>query len=133
MIVDPARHTAARTEKPLAGLRAWLITDGKAGMDVQARGVADALGLSAEMKHIAPTGAYKFLAPYGPVAAREKFGEAHGLFAPPWPDVAIATGRLSIPYLRALRRRAGLATYTIVLQDPRTGAKTADLVWVPAA
>ncbi len=33
-------------ERPLAGARCWLITDGKAGMDVQARGVADALGVA---------------------------------------------------------------------------------------
>jgi hypothetical protein len=118
--------------RPLAGLKAWLITDGKAGMDVQVRGVADALGLDAEMKHVAPTGAFRLLAPYAPVAPREKFGSPASPFAPPWPAVAIATGRLSVPYLRALQRRAGLATYTIILQDPRTGPRTADLIWVPS-
>ena len=123
----------ARAEtKPLAGKTAWLITDGKAGMDVQVRGVADALGLAAVTKHVAPAGAFKFLAPYAPVAPREKFGTAGTPFSPPWPHVAIATGRLSIPYLKALKRRAGLSTYTIVLQDPKTGSSTADLVWVPA-
>jgi uncharacterized protein len=119
------------THRPLAGKTAWLITDGKMGMDVQVRGIADALGLDAIMKHVAPSGAFKLLAPYAPVAPREKFGAASSPFAPPWPDVAIATGRLSIPYLRALKRRAGLATYTIVLQDPKTPANTADLIWVP--
>jgi uncharacterized protein len=117
---------------PLNGMTAWLITDGKAGMDVQARGVADALGLHAVVKHVAPSGAFKFFAPYAPVAPREKFGSTGALFAPPWPDIAIATGRLSIPYLRALKRRAGLATYTIILQDPKTGGQSADLIWVPA-
>ena len=34
--------------RPLAGAQGWIITDGKAGMDVQARGVADALGLAVE-------------------------------------------------------------------------------------
>lgn len=123
--------TSDHKPHPLTGLKAWLITDGKAGMDVQVRGVADALGLDAVMKHVAPSGAYKFLSPYAPVARREKFGAASSLFSPPWPDVAIATGRLAIPYLRALRRRAGLATYTLVLQDPKTSAGTADLIWVP--
>jgi uncharacterized protein len=117
--------------RPLAGKTAWLITDGKMGMDVQVRGIADALGLDVVMKHVAPSGAFKFLAPYAPVAPREKFGTAASPFSPPWPDMAIATGRLSIPYLRALKRRAGLATYTIVLQDPKTPASTADLIWVP--
>jgi uncharacterized protein len=113
--------------RPLAGKTAWLITDGKAGMDVQARGVADALGVVATMKHVAPSGAYKFFAPYAPVRPSEK-----AMFEAPWPDVAIATGRLSIPYLRALKKRAGLATYTVILQDPKTGPRSADLIWVPA-
>jgi uncharacterized protein len=129
-VTNPAGNPAG-PHRPLAGKTAWLITDGKMGMNVQVHGVADALGLNAIMKQVAPSGAFKFLAPYAPVAPREKFGAASSPFSPPWPDVAIATGRLSIPYLRALKRRAGLATYTIVLQDPKTSAATADLIWVP--
>jgi mitochondrial fission protein ELM1 len=117
--------------RPLAGKRGWIITDGKAGMDVQARGVADALGLDYVMKRVAPRGLQKLIAPWGPVAAGERFGQAGSDFAPPWPDVAIATGRASIPYIRALRRKAGIATFTVVLQDPKSGPGTADLIWVP--
>ncbi len=117
--------------RPLAGASAWVITDGKAGMDVQARGVADALGLAYEMKHVSPRGVWRVAAPWGPVAPSELFGREGSKFAPPWPDVAIATGRASIPYIRKLRRMAGPRTYTIVLQDPKTGPGTADLIWVP--
>lgn len=120
------------TSRPLAGASAWIITDGKAGMDVQARGVADALGVAYEMKHVAPQGIWRVTAPWGPVAPAERFGQPGSQFAPPWPQVAIATGRASIPYIRRLRRLAGAATYTIVLQDPKTGPGTADLIWVPA-
>lgn len=118
-------------DRPLAGLRGWVITDGKAGMDVQARGVADALGLDYEMKCVDPQGLWKLAAPWGPVAPSERFGEAGGQFAPPWPAIAIATGRASIPYIRRLRKLAGPVTYTVVLQDPKTGVNTADLIWVP--
>ncbi len=117
--------------RPLAGARAWVITDGKAGMDVQARGVADALGLDYLMHRVEPKGLYKVMAPFGPVDRTERFGELGSRFAPPWPEIAIATGRASIPYIRALRRQAGPLTYTVVLQDPKTGANTADLIWVP--
>jgi mitochondrial fission protein ELM1 len=120
-----------RRSRRLAGARAWIITDGKAGMDVQATGVAEALGLAYEMKRVAPAGLWKAIAPWGPVNPRERFGEPDSLFAPPWPVVAIATGRASIPYMRALRRKAGIATYCIVLQDPKIGAGAADLIWVP--
>jgi len=117
--------------RPLAGAVGWIITDGKAGMDVQARGVADALGLAYEMKHVSPQGLWKAVAPWGPVSPSERFGREGSRFEPPWPAVAIATGRASIPYIRRLRRLAGPGTFTIVLQDPKTGPNTADLVWVP--
>ncbi len=124
-------HSGQPPARPLAGLPAWIITDGKAGMDVQAKGVADALGLAYEMRHVSPQGLWKAIAPWGPVAPSEQFGQAGSRFAPPWPAVAIATGRASIPYIRRLRRLAGAGTYTIVLQDPKTGPGTADLIWVP--
>lgn len=121
-----------REARPLAGSTAWIITDGKPAMDVQARGVAEALGLDYAMKRIDPKGIYRFLAPWGPVAPAEGFGLPQSRFAPPWPRFAIATGRVSIPYIRALKRHAGDATYTIVLQDPRSGLATADLLCIPA-
>src|SRR5262249_55716738 len=34
-------------------------------------------------------------------------------------------------YIRALSRWAGARTFTLVLQDPRTGLRTADMIWVP--
>ena len=110
--------------RPLAGRKAWLITDDKIGMQVQVKGVADALGLAAEHKLVAPSGLWRLLAPYGPPDPRDRL-------TPPWPEIALATGRLSIPAIRALRRAAGPATFTVVLQDPRTGAATADVIWVP--
>lgn len=115
----------------LAGASAWIITDGKAGMDVQAKGVADALGLDYEMKRVAPSGIWRVLAPWGPVSPADRPQSPGSVLAPPWPAVAIATGRASIPYIRALRKAAGPAIFTIVLQDPKSGANTANLIWVP--
>jgi hypothetical protein len=65
------------------------------------------------------------------VAPRERFGAPGTLFAPPWPQVALAAGRTTTPYIRALKKKAGLKTYTVILMDPRTGPSTADLFWVP--
>ena len=116
--------------RPLAGLVGWLITDGKIGMDVQVRGVADALGLTSEMKHVNPAGVHRLLSPWLPPAGREGVGTG-GALSPPWPPIVLATGRLSIPYLRAVRRHAGAGTFTVILQDPKTGRGSADLIWVP--
>jgi hypothetical protein len=122
---DPGTH------RPLAGVAAWGITDEKAGMQVQVRGVAEALGLVMDWKEVQPRGLWRVMAPRGPVDPREGFGVPGGAFSPPWPAIALATGRQSIPYIRALKRHAGIATYTVVLQDPKTGPATADLIWVP--
>jgi len=117
--------------RPLSGARAWIITTGMAGMDVQVQGVAEALGLAYEMKHVHPRGFFGFAAPWGPVSPAERFGQTGSAFAPPWPDVAISLGRGSVPYMRALRRRAGAQTFCVVMQDPKTGLNTADMIWVP--
>ena len=125
--------TGSKTDYlPMAGLRCWIISDDKAGNQVQAKGVADALGLNYEVNTVAPRGIHNLLAPRGGVARSEHFGQPGGQFAPPWPDVAIAVGRRAIPYIRALGKQAGPTTYRIILLDPKTGAGSADLIWVPA-
>jgi mitochondrial fission protein ELM1 len=123
-------HATAEQFRPLAGRSAWVITTGAAGMDVQTRGLADALGLAYEMKPIAPKGIYRWLSPWAPVPADVRFGEMGSTFGPPWPDVAIALGRTSAPYLRALRRRSP-ETFTVLMLDTRAGRGVADVVWVP--
>ncbi|MBO0742553.1 MAG: mitochondrial fission ELM1 family protein, partial [Hyphomicrobiaceae bacterium] len=114
-----------------AGRRGWIISDGKTGNDVQARGVFDALRLDYEIKHVFPTGIWQALSPWGPVDPAERFGAPKSRFCPPWPDFAMSIGRLTTPYIRRLKQLAGWATYTVILQDPRVAAKTADLFWVP--
>ena len=49
-------------------------------MDVQVRGVADALGVGYEVKHVTPRGLFAIAAPWGPVAPLERLLE---LFAKP--------------------------------------------------
>src|SRR5882672_9681593 len=115
----------------VAGRRGWIISDGKTGNDVQTRGVFDALQLECEVKHVAPTGLWQAFSPWGPVSPAERFGTLHSQFRPPWPEFAISIGRLTTPYIRRLKQLAGLATYTIILQNPKVAPKTADLFWVP--
>jgi mitochondrial fission protein ELM1 len=119
------------SERPLASARCWIISEAKAGMDTQTRGLAEALGVDYELKRVTLDGVKKWTAPWGRVPKRAGFGAAGSSFCPPWPTLAIATGRASIPYLRELRRRAGPALFTVVLLDPQTGPETADVIWVP--
>jgi mitochondrial fission protein ELM1 len=115
----------------IIGQTAWIFSDGKAGHEVQCLGVAQALGLSAEVKRVSPGRLVKLTAPWGPVSRSEGFGRQGSTFSPPWPAFAFAAGRLTIPYIRALKHQAKLATYTIILLDPKTPASSADLMWVP--
>ncbi len=117
---------------PLKGENAWVITDGKAGMLVQAKGIVEALEMNPVFKQVNPEGIWRYLSPWGPVNPKEKFGQPGTQFAPPWPKLVIATGRSAIPYVRSVRRLVGVKTYTVILQDPKTGPSSADLIWVPA-
>jgi mitochondrial fission protein ELM1 len=114
-----------------AGARAWIISDGKAGHEALCLGVADALGVTVEWKRIAPKGIWKAFAPWAPVRPSERFGAPATLFAPPWPDFAFAAGRTTTPYIRALKKKAGDKTFTVIMMDPKTGPATADMFWVP--
>lgn len=110
----------------------WIITDGKAGDEGQCLGVAEALGLSPELRHVAPRAPWAWLAPWGPVDPREAPGREGGPLAGPLPDIAIASGRRAVPALAAVKRASGGKTFTVFLKDPRTGRGAADFIWVPA-
>ncbi|MEO1695347.1 MAG: mitochondrial fission ELM1 family protein [Pseudomonadota bacterium] len=114
----------------LAGRAAWLISDGKAGSESQITGIADGLGLDWALKRVAPTGLTRLIAPWGRPNTRDRFGAPGGDFAPPFPDIGIAIGRRSMPYLRALKRKHP-ETVTIALLDSKAGRGVADLIWVP--
>lgn len=122
---------AGANSELLQGRTAWILSDGKAGHEAQCLGVVEALGLVPEIKRIELEGIYKLMAPWGPVPLSHAVGRPGGSIAPPWPTMAFATGRTTIPYMRALKRRAGLQTYTVILMDPKTGPASADLIWVP--
>lgn len=121
----------SKSSKLLGGRSCWIFSDGKAGNDVQTLGVASALGLDPTMKRVTPSGVQKLLSPWAGVAKRERFGQSGAAFASPWPDIALAIGRLTTPYIRELKRRAGEAAFTVILQDPKVALSTADLFWVP--
>ncbi len=115
----------------LAGSTCWIFSDGKAGNDAQTLGIASALGVAVEIKSVNPTGVHRLLSPWIGVAPRERFAKSGSRFAPPWPEIAMSIGRLTTPYIRALKHHAGASTFTVVLQDPKVPLRTADMFWVP--
>lgn len=111
---------------------AWVLTDGKAGDLGQCLAVTEALGLEAEDRRLRPRPPFVWAMPWGPIDPREGPGRPHSPIAPPFPDLLVASGRRAVPYVRLVRRLAQGRTFTVFLKDPRTGAGTADLIWVPS-
>jgi len=106
------------------GSRCWVVTNGMAGFEMQAVGVAEALGLVPELKRVTPPAPYKWLAPWGPAAPNAEI-------APPWPDIILASGRQAIPYARKIKRASGGKTFVAILQNPKIDPAKVDLVWAP--
>lgn len=122
---------ADRPDGPsLRPTRAIVLTDGKAGDLVQCLGVTEALGLAAESRIVRPRAPFAWLAPRGPVDPRERPGAPGGPLAGSLPDLVVASGRRTVPYLRALKRASAGTVFTCFLKDPRTGTGAADLIWV---
>ncbi len=111
------------------GTTAWILTDGKIGDEVHCFGIAETLGLD-PVKKLIRRSIFSPLAPWGPIDPRHR-SAANGLLAPPFPDIAIASGRRTVPYLRYVREKSEGKTFTIFLKDPRTGPETADFIWAP--
>ena len=111
---------------------AWVLTDGKAGDETQCLAVAEALGLAAECRRVAPRAPWSWIMPrLGLIDPREAPSRPGSPIAPPFPDLVIASGRRAVSYLARIKRDSFGRTFTVFLKDPRTGAKAADLIWVP--
>jgi mitochondrial fission protein ELM1 len=107
----------------------WTLTDGKAGDALQCLGVAEAVlaetGGSFRGYKVRPRKLYALAMPWGPPDPADLTQ-----FSPPWPEIAIASGRRAVAYLRWLKKQSP-QTLTVFLKDPRTGTGAADFIWVP--
>ncbi|MFD2252189.1 hypothetical protein FHS82_002042 [Pseudochelatococcus lubricantis] len=129
----PAGGAAHREPAALgAGVSCWVLTDGKAGDELQCLGVARALGCSVEVRRVHPRPPFAWMMPRGGIDPRDAPDRAGSPIAPPFPDILIASGRRAVAYVRAIKRASRGRTFTVILKDPRTGARAADLLWVPA-
>lgn len=120
------------SERPMtANVSAWIITDGKAGDIAPCLGLAEALGVTADLRQVAPRAPWVWAMPWGPIDPREAPDRPGSPIARPFPGLAIAAGRRSVAYLRHVKRASRGQTLTVMMRDPRTGTNAADLIWVP--
>lgn len=109
----------------------WVVTDGTAGMQNQALGLAERLDLPISVKRVALRAPWGFLATHLPVSPFGLATETSDSLEPPWPAVAIGCGRQSIPFMSAIKRASGGRTLTIQCQHPRVNLARFDLVVPP--
>jgi mitochondrial fission protein ELM1 len=108
----------------------WVISNGTAGMENQALGIADRLGLPIVTKRVRLTWPWSQIAPFSPGSPFGRQTDDSDRLTPPWPRLAIGVGRQSIPFMRAIKD-ASPATITVQCQDPRTDLSKFDLVVPP--
>ena len=116
----------------------WVVSDGRVGMENQALGLAEAVGLPIILKRVEPRRKWAWLpAKAWPALAASsqdslhKFATEGDEISPPWPDLLIGTGRLSLAYSIAIKRLSQGKTFTVQTQDPRIHCQYFDLVVPP--
>ncbi len=118
----------------------WAVSDGRAGIDNQVLGLAEAVARKTGEVGPAAQVVHKRIgwkAPLDPMPPWLNPGQAWGFssgsssFDPPWPDLWIAAGRASLPLSIRARTRSQGHTFVVQLQDPRHAADAFDLVAPP--
>ena len=112
-----------------ASLNCWVVTDGNAGMESQCLGLAEALGLSPRVKRIRARAPWRWLTPQLWPGSLRTFSPDGDRLVPPWPDLVIATGRLSVAPVLAARRASGARI--VQIQNPGVSPRRFDLVIAP--
>lgn len=110
----------------------WIITDGSAGMENQALGLAEALGISYEVKRVAQRFPWKYISPF--IRLGQEWCVAPEKSSPlkaPWPDIIIASGRQSILPALWVKDRSDQKTRLIYIQNPAIGYHHFDAVVIP--
>ena len=125
-----ARGSAARP------LSIWVASDGRAGIQNQALGLAEAVQrltpADIEIKPVRWRPAFD----RWPSGLKTPAMLAPGSFDPrgvsEWPDLWIATGRATLPLSAKVRDWSGGKTFTVQTQDPRWKNAAYDLIIAPA-
>ena len=115
-------------------LAIWVVSDGRAGIENQALGLAEAVRrltpAEITMKHVR----WRPLFDRWPSAlkTRAMLDPASDPLDPPWPDLWIATGRATLPLSVRVKAWSGGKTFVVQTQDPRWATPRYDMIVAPA-
>lgn len=131
---EPAAEAAAPQAPAREPITIWAISDGRAGIEAQAMGLAEAVARQVPARIVVKrvgwsgrTGRLPWWANWLP----RRWLTPESEIQPPWPDLWIAAGRATLPLSIRARRWSGGKTYVVQIQDPRVPAHMFDLVIPP--
>ena len=122
---------SAGTAGDLSTLSCWVVTDGKAGMEIQCLGLAEAIGVPPQIKRVQVTKPWRWMPPGLLRRPMEYLGPKGDRLAPPWPDLWIASGRQTVALSRAVRGLSGGRSFVVQVQNPAIDPACVDLVVAP--
>lgn len=115
-------------------MRYWVISNGSTGMESQALGLAEALQKKfpgeIDLKKISLKTPWKQLAPYLRWGLHLCLAPNSDKLEPPWPDIAIGTGRAAILPLLYVKKKSA-PTKIIYTQNPYISTSNFDLIVAP--
>ncbi len=109
----------------------WVVTDGKAGMEVQCLGLAEALEFKPVVKRIQVNRPWRWLTPWlipNPLGAISTVRDS---LEPPWPDLLISCGRQAVAPAIAVQKASAGDTFIVHVQDPVVDPTRFDVVVTP--
>jgi len=121
--------------QPADPIHIWAVTDGRAGIENQALGLAEAIARRAPVnivtKRVRLRTPWNWLPPGFVPAPRNATSFGSDEIEPPWPNMLIGCGRASIPFAMGVKHWSGGRTFVVQLQDPRVNAREFDVVIPP--
>ena len=115
-------------------LSIWVVSDGRAGIENQSLGLAEAIADLTPATITRQTVAWKPAFDRLPSGLKQPWMLAKGaelLSGPDFPDLWIATGRASLPLSVRIKAASGAKTLVVQTQDPRWKNRAYDLIVAP--
>jgi mitochondrial fission protein ELM1 len=121
--------------QPAEPLHIWAVSDGRAGIENQALGLAEAIARRTPArittKRVRLRSPWSWF-PSGFVpAARAALTIGSDALDPPWPDIFVGCGRASVPFALGMRDWSQHKTFVVQLQHPRVNPREFDVVVPP--
>ena len=111
--------------------KCWVITEGLKGTENQCLALAEAVGLTPDIKIVKLKQPWKSVTPWIDHFSKKAFAAGSSEFKAPWPDLIIASGRKAIAPSLWIKRENEGRTKLVIVQSPVVKNDAFDLVVAP--